>query len=262
MPATFDFKKSVAYDADRKRQFHWHAQRQLLKLAEALGFAPGEFDLRSNAGGIAVSGEITLHADWLYVQACQSAMGFDSGILFRSCEGRRDYTGGRNHFASLDMLHEPQELAALIRQHIRPPVADVAPTSSTTDIPAPAAATATRDKLSREALGQFTGSEHWYRHGLVRGILFTDGAKYVADEGGAYWLLDEIAFAQRFENAVAAEEFQVWTLSVKPDQTATLACGDGNGRTVFEKALEYTDFPADSIELWFENSTIYLPSEH
>lgn len=116
-------------------------------------------------------------------------------------------------------------------------------------------------KLSDSALSQFTGSECWYRHGLVRQILFTDGAKYVADEGGAYWLLDEIAFAQRFEKRVRAEEFQVWRLTVKPDQTATLVCEDGNHRTVFTKALDFTDFPIERIELWFENNTIYLPSE-
>jgi len=64
-------------------------------------------------------------------------------------------------------------------------------------------------------LAHFTGSENWYRHGLNRDVLFTGGAKYVADQGGAYWLLDEIALAQRGEKAVAAEEFQVWTLTVK-----------------------------------------------
>jgi hypothetical protein len=31
---------------------------------------------------------------------------------------------------------------------------------------------------------------------------------------------------------------------------------------VFEKAIPFTDFPADSITLWFENNMIYLPSEH
>ena len=118
-----------------------------------------------------------------------------------------------------------------------------------------------KDKLTAGELRQFTGSEHWYRHGLVRDILYTDGAKYVADKGGAYWLLDEIAFAQRGDKRVAAEEFQVWKLAVKPDRTATLSCEDGNGTTVFQKAIEYTDFPADSIKLWFENNTIYLPSE-
>ncbi|MGE0279070.1 MAG: DUF6876 family protein [Rhizobiaceae bacterium] len=120
----------------------------------------------------------------------------------------------------------------------------------------------TDNKLSEADLRQFTGSEHWYRHGIVRDILYTDGAKYIADQGGAYWLLDEIAFAQRGEKAVAAEEFQVWTLSVKPDRTATLACGDGNDNTVFEKAIPFTDFPAETITLWFANNTIYLPSEH
>jgi hypothetical protein len=124
MPRTsdgrFDFKKRVAYDADAKRLFHIKARRQLLELAEALGFQPADYDLRSNQGGIAVSGEVTLHADRLYVQATQSAMGFDTGILFRSCDGRRDYVGGRNNFASLDLLHRPAELAALIRRHVTP----------------------------------------------------------------------------------------------------------------------------------------------
>ena len=121
MPDTstrFDFRKRVAYDAEAKRRFHCHARAQLLKLAEALGLEPHEYDLRSNAGGIAVSGEITMHADRLYVQASQPATRADTGILFRSCEGRRDYTGGRNNFASLDLLHRPDELAALIRRHV------------------------------------------------------------------------------------------------------------------------------------------------
>ena len=116
-------------------------------------------------------------------------------------------------------------------------------------------------KLDEDELRQFTGSEHWYEHGLVRGILYTDGAKYIADQAGAYWLLDEIDIAQRFQKAVAAEEFQVWKLAVNPDHTATLSCEDGNGRTVFREAIEFTDFPAEHIELWFENKTIYLPSE-
>ena len=115
--------------------------------------------------------------------------------------------------------------------------------------------------LDQNILSQFTGSEHWYRHGLVRGIVFTDGAKYIADAAGAYWLLDEIALAQRFDKKVAGEEFQAWKLAVNADQTGILTCEDGNGHTVLQKALEFTDSPPEGIELWFENNTIYLPSE-
>jgi len=119
-PTRFDFRKSVAYDGDAKRKFHDHAQRQLRKLAAALGLTMGGYDLRSNRAGIAVSGEITLHAEHLYVQVSQPAFGGNTGILFRSCEGRKDYLGGPNSFASLDLLHEPGALARCIRAECRP----------------------------------------------------------------------------------------------------------------------------------------------
>jgi hypothetical protein len=117
-------------------------------------------------------------------------------------------------------------------------------------------------RLDPAVLIQFTGSEHYYRHGLVRNIVFTDGAKYVADTAGAYWLLDEIALAQQFNEVVRNEEFQVWQLKVNPDLTATLTCEDGNEQVVFSKSLDFTDFPPEGITLWFQNRTIYLPTEY
>jgi hypothetical protein len=111
-------------------------------------------------------------------------------------------------------------------------------------------------------LRHFTGSEHWYRHALVRDIVFTDGAKYVADRGGAYWLLDAIALANRYDKRVAKVEFQVWTLTVNPDRTGTLVCSDGNRNAVYTQALDFTDFPLPEISLYFQNKTIFLPSEY
>lgn len=115
--------------------------------------------------------------------------------------------------------------------------------------------------LSAADLQEFTGSEHWYRHALT-GVLYTDGAKYVAETRGAYWLLDEIALAQKYEKRVMNEGFQVWTLAVRPDNVATLFCGDGNGNTVFQKSIEYTDFPPPGVTLYSSENTIYLPSEY
>jgi hypothetical protein len=118
------------------------------------------------------------------------------------------------------------------------------------------------DQLQPSVLQQFTGSENWYRHPLNRAVLFTDGAKHVADAGGAYWLLDEIALMQRYDRKVAGTEFQVWKLAVKPDHTATLICEDGNNNVVATKTLDFTDFPLPEITLWFQNNTIFLPSEY
>jgi hypothetical protein len=117
-------------------------------------------------------------------------------------------------------------------------------------------------KLTKEDLRQFTGSEQWYRHGINRKVTFTDGAKYVADTAGAYWLLDEIALIQPYDKRVAAEEFQLWKLTVNADHTASLTCEDGNGNVVYTKQIEHTDFPLDEIAFYFTNNVIYLPSEH
>ena len=120
----------------------------------------------------------------------------------------------------------------------------------------------TTKTLNTADLAQFTGSENWYRHGINRRVLFTDGAKYVADQAGAYWLLDEIAIIQPYNVCVAAEEFQVWKLTVNADQTAVLTCDDGNGNVVYSKQIEHTDFPPDGITLYFTNNTILLPREY
>ncbi len=119
----------------------------------------------------------------------------------------------------------------------------------------------THKNITKAELSHFTGSEQWYRHGLVRKILYTDGAQYIAETGGAYWLLDEIAFAQT-DPKIAAEEFQVWRLKVNFDKTATLTCDDGNDRVVFIKPIEYTDFPLDGIGFYFTDNVIMLPTEY
>lgn len=114
-----DWYTSCSYEPDRKRRFHTVARARLRRLAAQLGFPPISFDLRSNQGGIAVSGEITLHHERVYVQVCQPATRADTGILIRTCEGRRDYTGGRNHFAPLSMLDDIPALAARVRTVMR-----------------------------------------------------------------------------------------------------------------------------------------------
>lgn len=115
--------------------------------------------------------------------------------------------------------------------------------------------------LEPRDLGQFTGSENWYQHGLVRSITYTDGAKYVADHGGAHWLLDEIALAQKFNAAVRNEPFQVWKLTVS-DSEGLLTCDDGDGKVVYTKQIPFTDFPLPEIKFYFTDNVILLTSEY
>ena len=123
--------------------------------------------------------------------------------------------------------------------------------------------------LTTAALRHFTGSESFYRHAINRRVLYTEGVQYVAEQGGAYWLLDEIALAVNHQLRLAGEGFQVWKLTVSPDHTGTLVCTDGNHQKLLTKPLDFTDFPLPEIELWaVENElgprhfTVMLPSEY
>ena len=116
--------------------------------------------------------------------------------------------------------------------------------------------------LTLAPLQQFTGSETIYRHALNNKVVYTDGVRYLAREGGAYWLIDEIALAQRFNRKLSSEAFQVWTLTVNnEDHSGILICDDGNGTVLVRKRIPFTDFPLQKIKLYFTNNTIWLPRE-
>ena len=107
-----NWHRPCAYDPDVKETFHRTARARLRKLANLMGWQESSFDLRNNRAGVAVSGEIILHHDRVYIQVSQPATGHDSGILIRRCKDRKDYTGERNHFASLSLLDDLPALAS------------------------------------------------------------------------------------------------------------------------------------------------------
>lgn len=87
----------------QKTQRHSAGRAFLQRLARDLGLQTHERDIRSNRAGIAVSGEVTLHADRLYVQISEHCFGGRAGasVLYRACKGRQDYSGGTNHTRSM-----------------------------------------------------------------------------------------------------------------------------------------------------------------
>lgn len=101
---TNSMKAALSYNEEAKSRFHRAGKKALKKIAEALDLSPDQYDIRSNKGGIAVSGEITLHTDSLYIQISESSMGRGTEILYRSCKGRKDYCGGSNNFLGVDYL--------------------------------------------------------------------------------------------------------------------------------------------------------------
>lgn len=129
-------------------------------------------------------------------------------------------------------------------------------------------------KLTHTDLAHFTGDLTRYRHSLNRNVLYTPGIQFLAERGGAYWLLDHIALTlatSEFKAAVMSDprigSLHFWTLTVATDHTAMLTATADSGVEPFESSrIDVTDFPLARVDIWagFDGTywTLYLPSEH
>ena len=111
-------------------------------------------------------------------------------------------------------------------------------------------------------LAQFSGTERYHR--THPGLLATDGAKYLADQAGAYWLLDIIwSVLPKID-----DDFAVVELSVQENRRAAVVIHDGREpQTNYHKQdIPWTDFPLERIKLYIQQNererVVMLPSEY
>lgn len=103
-PFTLPAKMAAApYDAAAKRRWLSTARSFAKALATQLELPKGSYEVRTNKGGIAVPGEVTLHGENLYVCIGTSMPGGELVGFARSCNGRKDYSGGVNRWLSARM---------------------------------------------------------------------------------------------------------------------------------------------------------------
>jgi hypothetical protein len=111
----------------------------------------------------------------------------------------------------------------------------------------------------------FTGTEAYHRFGLFPDVA-TDGAIYVAKEGGAFWLLDLIAAQLRERKYHLKDYFAVARLAVNNNSQGTFTLDDGNGNAFLMKSIDYTDFPDPDITLFCQWNgdrwVLMVPSEY
>jgi hypothetical protein len=114
----------------------------------------------------------------------------------------------------------------------------------------------------KDQLKRFTGSTQVYQHLIGDyAIMLTEGVKYLAEEGHAWWLPDLI-LSYQYQPLIYREKFQRWVLKKYADETWTINCTDGNGKALCSQHIQYSDFPLPEITLWVVENTILLPSEY
>lgn len=119
-----------------------------------------------------------------------------------------------------------------------------------------------------ENLSDFTGTENYYTNPLYP-VKYTDGIKYLAENGGA-WLLDAIASWQK-EPIIKSDQdlskVQFWRLKVNLDNSAVLTCERDRDDVVITQKIPFTDFPLSEVGIYLcdmntGQGVLLLPSEY
>ena len=108
-------------------------------------------------------------------------------------------------------------------------------------------------------LDNFTGTECWYRHGLNREFLYTEGAQYFAEQAGAYWFLDIMAtevFELQKDNPFISVEMTA------QDGKALITATDGDETTIWDKRISFTDCPEGTYKFFLIDNVFLLRSEY
>jgi hypothetical protein len=110
-------------------------------------------------------------------------------------------------------------------------------------------------------LSLFTGTERYYR--INRRCLLTDGTKYLAEEAGAFWLMDAAA---SYLIELGTDDWFVQIVLIVTGSTALLKLEDGNGHIRVQQEIPYTDFPLLQQTLYAcwdgQHWVIMLPGEY
>lgn len=112
-------------------------------------------------------------------------------------------------------------------------------------------------------LAQFYGTEGYYFNPLFPSIKYTDGVKYVSDNGAA-WLVTDILAHLAHNPKCKGQDFISAKITVK-DHKATLVLTDGNDgpdSILDMQEYDHTDLEVPEILFFYEGDVLLLANEH
>ena len=82
-----------------------------------------------------------------------------------------------------------------------------------------------------------------YQHWTKR-LVFTSGIHALAEEHGAFWLIDVVASHNGHNARLRQEEFQLWRLRLNGKGGCTVSAHRDSGEpAIVSQDIEYTDYP-------------------
>lgn len=108
-------------------------------------------------------------------------------------------------------------------------------------------------------LGQFTGTTRYHKSSFGR-LRLTDGAHYLRERLGCYWLIDIV---ESYQPQLASVPFQLWSINVRPNKSALVEMREDSGlAAIVSQEIPYTDFKLKQYEWYCVDGVVMLKSEY
>ena len=117
------------------------------------------------------------------------------------------------------------------------------------------------EDLTHSNLAHFSGSERLYVNPFFKAANYTEGVKFVSDNGAA-WLVTDMLAVLLHHGTVKMEEFVSITIKKDSKGGAIVIYDDGNGTILYSQSYPVTDFPLDEVMFFFTNQVLMLASEY
>jgi hypothetical protein len=115
--------------------------------------------------------------------------------------------------------------------------------------------------LELKALNSYYGTQNYYQY---MGVLFTDGIRYIMENGYSWFVTDAIAIIiahQKIRRHLQKDDFLTIKLKLKGNSEADMVFEDGNYNELYRQHYDFTDAKKD-LKLFYTGNTLMLASEY
>ena len=115
--------------------------------------------------------------------------------------------------------------------------------------------------LELKGLNGFIGTQNYYQY---MGVLFTDGVKYIMENGYSWFVTDAIAIIianQTIRRHLQNDDFLTVELKLTAENEADMIITDGNDTQLYKQHYDFTDAKKD-LKLFYTGNVLMLSSEY
>jgi hypothetical protein len=128
-----------------------------------------------------------------------------------------------------------------------------------------------RREAIMQGMRQFIGTTAYHRYSvLFPFLLLTDGAKWFAEQCGAYWIFDIIGSIEHNVEGINTLPIVFYNFTQTEEGGGVFIAEKDMGIVIYSQTIEYTDLLLPTVDIWGEQTrrngreyrVCLLPSEH